>query len=310
MHCDGRLQLKDIVFFARRINEERKREETQTDEFLLPATRVAVAQEVQAPISIFSLSPQLNWRVLCHEVLNMAIFSLKESIAIQCVIEIVWHSTTRRLQDFIQAISVSWSVVRDEDLASENSTESKKDPPILNYISSHKNPITWGEYMKHNESGLQRPSVHCIWYYFFTLNKNYFIHMLYVYILQLVPAIVLDIVLYTLGKTPILWKTYRKIHRFTGIISYFSMKEFKFEDNNVDSMWEKMGSKDRQLFNFNIASLNWKSTITNGMLGLRANGMNSSRSIPAMPCWLFVVGGLRSIVINAKRYDRCHAGCY
>nr|CAD7442599.1 unnamed protein product [Timema bartmani] len=123
--------------------------------------------------------------------------------------------------------------------------------------------------MKHNENGLQRPSVHCIWYYFFALNKNYFMHMLYVYILQMVPAMILDIVSTTLGKTPILWKTYRKIHRFTGIISYFSMKEFKFDDNNVDSMWEKMGAKDRQLFDFNIASLNWKSTISNGILGLR-----------------------------------------
>nr|CAD7599439.1 unnamed protein product [Timema genevievae] len=86
--------------------------------------------------------------------------------------------------------------------ASEISTESKKDPPILNYISSHKNPITWGEFMKHNEYGLQRPSVHCIWYYFFALNKNYFMHLLYVYILQMVPAMILDLVSTTLGKTP------------------------------------------------------------------------------------------------------------
>nr|CAD7400342.1 unnamed protein product [Timema cristinae] len=46
-------------------------EKTQTDEFLLSATRVAVVQELPAPISIFSLSPQLNWRVLCHLIREM-----------------------------------------------------------------------------------------------------------------------------------------------------------------------------------------------------------------------------------------------
>nr|CAD7258915.1 unnamed protein product [Timema shepardi] len=52
---------------GRRINEEREREEIETDELLLSAIRGAVAQEVQAPISILRLSPQLNMRVLCHK---------------------------------------------------------------------------------------------------------------------------------------------------------------------------------------------------------------------------------------------------
>lgn len=50
---------------------------------------------------------------------------------------------------------------------------------------------------------------------------------------------------------------YRKIHKFGEVISYFSMREWLFRNDNVQALWKKMNLMDRELFEFNIGSLDW-----------------------------------------------------
>jgi hypothetical protein len=100
-------------------------------------------------------------------------------------------------------------VIRSENkpaqyLKTDMRTTSKNEDiiPIYNYVSSTQNPITWGEFMRLNEYGINYPSFKCMWYYFFTLNKHRFIHNIYVIFLHLLPALVTDIGAKIMGKQP------------------------------------------------------------------------------------------------------------
>jgi len=66
-----------------------------------------------------------------------------------------------------------------------------------------------------------------------------------------------------------LLKTYRKINTFSFVISYFSSQQWNFCDDAVVKLWERVNPADRQIFNFNIMNLNWKTYISHMIPGIR-----------------------------------------
>lgn len=50
--------------------------------------------------------------------------------------------------------------------------------------------------------GLEIPSVKCISYYNLTLNRYIFVHKIYALFLHIIPALIVDIVIYLIGRKP------------------------------------------------------------------------------------------------------------
>lgn len=65
-------------------------------------------------------------------------------------------------------------------------------------------------------------------------------------------------------------KGYQKINKFTDVISYFSSREWKFTNDNVQSLWKKMSKRDRELFEFSMKNFNWDSYFYTYVRGARA----------------------------------------
>jgi fatty acyl-CoA reductase len=76
------------------------------------------------------------------------------------------------------------------------------DTPILNYVSSTQNPITWGQYMKFNECGLEFPSMRVMWYYCLELHKHRIVHNFCAVFLHFLPALIVDTAARLVGKEP------------------------------------------------------------------------------------------------------------
>lgn len=53
-------------------------------------------------------------------------------------------------------------------------------------------------------------------------------------------------------------KAYQKIGKFSEVISYFAMRQWKFTNKNTQDLFRKMNARDRDLFNFNMAAFNWE----------------------------------------------------
>lgn len=50
---------------------------------------------------------------------------------------------------------------------------------------------------------------------------------------------------------------YKKIDKFGEVISYFAMREWNFKNDNIQRLWRRMKPVDRDLFPFDISSLDW-----------------------------------------------------
>lgn len=50
--------------------------------------------------------------------------------------------------------------------------------------------------------GLEIPSVKCISYYSLTLNRYIFVHKIYALLFHIIPALIVDIIIYLIGRKP------------------------------------------------------------------------------------------------------------
>ncbi|XP_074097141.1 fatty acyl-CoA reductase wat [Cotesia typhae] len=156
-----------------------------------------------------------------------------------------------------------------------NDEENDVRPLIYNSVSSVQNPICWGYFMKLTEDyGKLAPPSTALWYYFFTLNSNLFMHNLYVFVLHLFPAFVIDTILRLIGRKPMLLTAYKKIHKFSSVISYFCTQQWKFRNNNVMRLWNRLNPLDRKIFYFNVSEYKWEIYCQTSFFGIRTFLMN------------------------------------
>lgn len=57
--------------------------------------------------------------------------------------------------------------------------------------------------------------------------------------------------------------------KFTKILSYFANNEWLFTNNNIQQLWQTLDVKDKKLFYFSMADMDWLEYFRNYTLGLR-----------------------------------------
>nr|ADD62438.1 fatty-acyl CoA reductase I [Yponomeuta evonymella] len=144
------------------------------------------------------------------------------------------------------------------------------EPPIFNYVSSVEQRITWGGFMEHNVEQIGwSPLNSAIWYFCLTLNTSPLVNTLYEVFLHLVPAVLIDGLALCVGQSPKMLKLYRKIRKFSSVLSYFSTKEIKFCNKRTRELWERTSEDDKQLFPFSMAQMDWSKYFQGYILGIR-----------------------------------------
>ncbi|KAL3271470.1 hypothetical protein HHI36_021956 [Cryptolaemus montrouzieri] len=153
----------------------------------------------------------------------------------------------------------------------EARSESRSDEiPIYNVVSSPESPITWERFT--NLLNLHAPAMATelqVWYPYFALRPNRIHHLIVVFFLHTVPAYLVDFICYCIGKEPKMVKGYEKINKFMNVLSYFTLREWKFYNKNVQNLWQKMGEEDRRLFQFSMTNFDWNNYIIYYTRGLR-----------------------------------------
>jgi len=142
--------------------------------------------------------------------------------------------------------------------------------PVYNYVSSCENPITWDRYMKTSmEHSWRIPFEKSVWTVTLTNANGYLLYKIYALFFHLLPAFMVDIVLFSLGQRPRAMKTYEKLHKFTGAISFFCTRQWKFSNQNVQQIWNVISEEDRKIFDFNLRNLNWNGYLGESLMGVR-----------------------------------------
>ncbi|KAL4113616.1 hypothetical protein QTP88_017210 [Uroleucon formosanum] len=143
-------------------------------------------------------------------------------------------------------------------------------PPIYNIVSSNSNRVTWRDFLELSlKNGCHVPSIKSIYPFMLTLSKNKYEYAILWFLLHIVPAFIVDSIAKLTGRKPQLMDAYKKINKFIGVITYFSLQSWTFHDNNTKSLLKKLSKLDQSLFRFDISELNWNEYFKKYMVGLR-----------------------------------------
>ncbi|XP_041971168.1 fatty acyl-CoA reductase wat-like isoform X1 [Aricia agestis] len=167
------------------------------------------------------------------------------------------------------AIAAAWRMARDFPRNEEAPTVDQA-PAVYNFVSSVDKPLLWENFMKISEvNGLPIPPANAIWYYSLILTNSKILYELLFFFLHWVPAYIVDGIAILLGKKPILRHAFDKIKKFSKVIKYFGVREWKFENDNTKSLFREMTPADQESFNFNIGGLEWNEYFKHYVSGVR-----------------------------------------
>lgn len=75
---------------------------------------------------------------------------------------------------------------------------------------------------------------------------------------------------------------YKKIHKFSDVISYFCTRDWEFTNNNVKLLLNKMNESDKDIFSFDIKKVLWIQYFKTYIIGIRQYLLKDPNStIPA-----------------------------
>jgi alcohol-forming fatty acyl-CoA reductase len=77
------------------------------------------------------------------------------------------------------------------------------EPPIYNFVTSNKNPITWQQYTDYaSVHGERVPLMKSAWYYAFTMSSSKTLVTFLTFFYHFLPAALIDLGLFICGKKP------------------------------------------------------------------------------------------------------------
>ncbi|XP_050664686.1 fatty acyl-CoA reductase wat-like [Leptidea sinapis] len=151
-----------------------------------------------------------------------------------------------------------------------NTSVKPQEPPIFNFVSSVENRMTWGDFFNQNMKRVDRqPVSNAVWYISLTLTKSALINRINMIFLHFIPAVILDFLSLCVGRKPQMLKVYRKIHKFSSVISYFTTKEIYFCNRRTQELWNTTSDLDKQIFPFSMKDINWDEYFEYYLQGIR-----------------------------------------
>lgn len=82
-------------------------------------------------------------------------------------------------------------------------TSKSPDMQIYNCVTSQRNPITWGEFVNYSiQNMIKHPMEDVVWYPTGALRMNRTLNMIHGYLVHYIPAYVLDLFAWSMGKKP------------------------------------------------------------------------------------------------------------
>ncbi|XP_052749116.1 fatty acyl-CoA reductase wat-like [Galleria mellonella] len=145
-----------------------------------------------------------------------------------------------------------------------------QEPPIYNFVSSVENRITYGDFMEKNVAMVDKyPSLNAVWYLTVTLTKSLLMYKIYIFFLHLLPGAFFDVLALCIGRKPKMLKVYKKVHKFSSLLTYFCMREISFCNRNTRELWQKTSDSDKQLFPFSMKEMSWDDYFEEYLAGIR-----------------------------------------
>ncbi|KAI5640425.1 male sterility protein domain-containing protein [Phthorimaea operculella] len=138
-------------------------------------------------------------------------------------------------------------------------------------VATTRHPILWGD--THNvlykEVASKYMTPKSVWFACMVDVENKWLYLTLAFFFHFVPGYVLDGVRCCMLKPPFFIKLYTKAAKLQRVLSYFTCNDWRFGDENTVTLFRKMSKEDQILYNFDIASVNWKQQIILWAIGVQ-----------------------------------------
>ncbi|KAG5307557.1 FACR1 reductase, partial [Pseudoatta argentina] len=150
---------------------------------------------------------------------------------------------------------------------------------VYNFVPPVDGP-TWNEYIYALlDINKMYPLHNAIYLPIMTFFKHEIPYRFCVWFGHFLPALLLDAASICIGRSPRMWKLYMKVDKFCKAIEPFCNTEWTYSTNNIQSMWDTLEERDKQLFKFNMVEFNWTEYLINHYQGMRLYRLNENDSM-------------------------------
>ncbi|KAG7295467.1 hypothetical protein JYU34_021661 [Plutella xylostella] len=161
-------------------------------------------------------------------------------------------------------------------------------------VSNLRNVFTWNKCSDVLETtGRELVSPKAIWYCGTIVAQNEKMLLILSLLLHFIPAFFIDIVLKMKGSKIRLTRLYTKAYKLNIVLKYFLLREFRHHDDNTLDLFNRLSDTDRNIFNFDVADIDFNVYIKYWWLGLRKyiikDGLTGTKEAVRRQKWLKVV---------------------
>ncbi|XP_047040193.1 putative fatty acyl-CoA reductase CG5065 [Helicoverpa zea] len=132
-------------------------------------------------------------------------------------------------------------------------TEKPESLPVYNVNNGHQKPTTWGDVLSVAKAyGRKYPLSWPLWYPNGDITTNPILHEYKRIFYHLVPAYLIDFLLFLLGQKRLMIRIQERISRGLEVLQYFTMRPWNFPCPNYDAVREKLNPEEQAIFNTDI----------------------------------------------------------
>ncbi|CAH0406878.1 unnamed protein product [Chilo suppressalis] len=154
--------------------------------------------------------------------------------------------------------------------AHERRLKNDKQLKVFNCCSGLQNPIDTGNMMsiclEHNKKHEKDKSKANT---MFIIRKNFYVYFFYFLVLHLIPALIIDVFYFLLGREMLMCTNLKKIKRFSSILKVFCFNQFLFIDKNVRRLHQALNETDKVLFDFDVRNIQWRVYLKDFVIALK-----------------------------------------
>lgn len=141
---------------------------------------------------------------------------------------------------------------------------------VYNVSSGADNPLTWLYMFKCvGKMPYKIPSTLTFRYPHLRYTSSKILHKARMFFQHYLVAQAGDMALWAVGKKPMLSRLYDKFDRHLGMLEFFSTKDWYFYNDNVRSLYSELNATDKDVFNFDVKTIDWKSYLLSYCFGIR-----------------------------------------
>lgn len=140
----------------------------------------------------------------------------------------------------INAILVSaWNFVYNKD----------HEKRVYNLTSSNEFKVSWAEIIERGRRITQKvPLNGIVWYPGGSMKSSRLMHNICVFFFHMLPAYLIDTLLFLAGHKPIMCRVHRRIQKGFEVFEYYANNQWDFENANISGVRELLNPKERALY--------------------------------------------------------------